>query len=663
MKKQMFHALLLFLAVLMCFSPLLTACAGNTQTNENDSENQADDTPFSSSESEKTTDTLDPEDTSVVIGEGQIDLFGDNKYGYGVGIPEMVEANNMLNGSCWPDHVSKDLISYSGYLDKQMECEADAVREIVTTTLSDGSEGKAIRLANDGTKDYSGAGNFICGFNALEPNKTYTLIVTLKYTAAPGDAANGALRDVYLSCNQDKNERRVYVQADGEWKTYYYQFTTYPSLEGATQFHLGADGGSPFLNAGFEILYEKLQLIGDIPSDTAQNVLTADIKEVDYSGFGLQVDENGVIMLNGKPFYGMGVNFHGPVSMRLGDDQCDLDIYFKKLEDAHIPYCRVMFGVFYDHEVKQYVSEQTHDKFIAALDYVVGMAEKHNVGLIASLFWSKDAFMKYCGETFEKLADPESETIRLQKQYIHEIVGRYKYSPAIWAWEIGNEGNLDCEILHFENEEGADTLFTTEILNEYYKILGAALREEDPYRMITGGDSAPRDSSASLRKYHSWSPVNTYDDYKNALSWYTPEPLDTVSLHYPALEQIDDYVKMAKELKIGLFVGEFHGTFFDNPLDALSPDESPEEALEQSSWYALRDAYIANGVQLATAWCYGRYIQQSFDGTSIEVGMVDGIYQNVYQYEGLKEANERYISEGKNDAANYWASVPMAIHQ
>ena len=659
MKNSMWKKfLILVLGFSIAAAPLLTGCAESINAHASSV----------SQESDGSSDTSDEPDNKA-SGE-QIDLFGDNQYGYGVGIPELAEKNKMLVGSTWPDQMSKEIVSYCGYLEKQMECEVDSVRELVTTTLSDGSEGKAIRIANDGTKNYAGAANLITGFTALSPGKTYTMYATIKYTAAPEDAINGHLRQVYLSTNQDKDGLRVIIEPDTGWQTYTYRFTTPDTLEDSTYFCVGADSSSPFLYAGFEILIERIQLIGDAPEDSTMNqTVLADIKEVDYSGFGLQIDEDGTIMLNGKPFYGMGVNFHGPVSMRMGDPNCDLDIYFAKLEEAGIPYCRIMFGIFYDFEVSTYLAEQSHDKLLAAMDYVVGLAEQHNIGIIASLFWNASAFVSYFGETLDELADPESEGIKLQKQYIHEIVGRYKYSPAIWAWEIGNEGNLavDLQECAYIGNDGKKKVFKTETLTAYYEIIGAAIREEDPYRMITGGDSAPRGSSAALHKTEggSWSPTNTYDDYKQALAWYTPSPLDTVSLHYPELSLIGDYVQMAKELKIGLFIGEFHADpskLFLNPLDALSPEESPEEAAEQKSWFEMRDAFMENGVQLATAWCYGRYAQQHEDNTSIEAGMVEGVYQNFYQYEGLKEANAIYVSEGKTDASNYWKSVTMAIH-
>lgn len=126
---------------------------------------------------------------------------------------------------------------------------------------------------------------------------------------------------------------------------------------------------------------------------------------------------------------------------------------------------------------------------------------------------------------------------------------------------------------------------------------------------------------------------------------------------------MEDYVKIAKELKIGLYVGEFHSTLFhDNPGDKISPEENENEAREQSTWYEIRDTFERLGVQLTTYWCYGTYSQaRRIDSASLELGVLDGYVNNYYVNEGLKEVNEKFISEGKNDAVSYWNSAEYAL--
>lgn len=151
-------------------------------------------------------------------------------------------------------------------------------------------------------------------------------------------------------------------------------------------------------------------------------------------------------------------------------------------------------------------------------------------------------------------------------------------------------------------------------------------------------------------------PENSREDNRAALMWYTPAPLDTVSVHYPELRLMKEYSELAKELKIALYVGEFHGKLFVNPLDALSPDESPEEKAEQDSWNEMLDTYMKCGIGLVTQWCYGSYSQgRNVDPASLELGADGGIVQNLYIRDGINRANSFYQKNGMADTVAYWA--------
>lgn len=69
------------------------------------------------------------------------------------------------------------------------------------------------------------------------------------------------------------------------------------------------------------------------------------------------------------------------------------------------------------------------------------------------------------------ITSPDSASTLLRMKYIEEVVGRYKYSPAIYAWEIGNELNLAVDIKNTEfiGTDGSKKMFTSEMLTAYYK--------------------------------------------------------------------------------------------------------------------------------------------------------------------------------------------------
>ena len=389
------------------------------------------------------------------------------------------------------------------------------------------------------------------------------------------------------------------------------------------------------------------------------------------TAYGLQVREDGCITLNGKPYYGMGVNYYTAFCLALDveffdDTHTDLEAHFRALSENHIPFIRTMMGVYYGNDVTLYADEQNRPRYFAAMDRLVALAEAYHIGIVASLFWNINAFGDYCGEPLDANERPDSKTMQLRYRYIRDVVERYRSSPAIWAWEVGNELNLAVDLLRtrFVGMEGEERLFDTSLLTNYYRLVGEEIRRLDPHRMITGGDAAPRTASMALfrTKGEQEYPDNTYEENKMVFSWYTPFPLNTISLHYPELPLMEDYVKIAKELRIGLYVGEYHGTLFENYGDLLSAEESQEEALEQKTWKNMVDTYCRLGVQITTAWTYGTYSQgRRKDAASLELGILDGFAQNLYQRDYLLKINREYEQCGKSDAEAYWANSDVSI--
>ena len=138
--------------------------------------------------------------------------------------------------------------------------------------MSDGSEGKAIRFANDGTpgEGYSGAGNYLCNIPALSPSTTYTLRVVMKVT----DSNESNIRTYDIGCNKASEASTLVATADGQWHTYDYTFTTGEDVTDPVYFNLGTHISSPFLMPQFEILIESVALAeGEVFPD---NVDTGD---------------------------------------------------------------------------------------------------------------------------------------------------------------------------------------------------------------------------------------------------------------------------------------------------------------------------------------------------------------------------------------------------
>ncbi len=380
------------------------------------------------------------------------------------------------------------------------------------------------------------------------------------------------------------------------------------------------------------------------------------VHEQAENSYGFTVDKDGTILLGGKPFQAVGVNWHGAFDrIYYHRDETDMDVYFRTLKENNIPYFRLMMGVFYQHEYDEYVKNRT--AYFEAMDELVALAEKYEIGMICSLMWAHGALWNYNGEPVTALADENSKTIKFAKGYVKDVVGRYVDSPAIWGWEIGNEGNLDADIL-----EG----MSTEVLSTYYTIIGETIAAIDPNRMLTGGDAYPRHASKALRENGSWSPADTREDVIETFGYYTPAPLNTISVHIYGEKGNDAYVDecisdlraKANALNIGAFVGEFGtgGNSYNPPFAELDP-EDPREAQEEIYFKHMVDLFLESNVQVLCAWSYGRYIQLDNDGTSIEYGMYNGVYQNAYQIDYMREKNNALQEQGLNCAAEYWANV------
>ena len=376
---------------------------------------------------------------------------------------------------------------------------------------------------------------------------------------------------------------------------------------------------------------------------------------------GLIVDKDGCVTLAGKPFYGMGVNWHGgfacgTLPKQFGREGFNIDEYIAPLSENGIPFMRVMLGVFYANEVDNYL--KTPDKFFTAMDEFIAASDKYKVGIIPSLMWNLSTFMEYYGEPVSEIGNKNSKGVKLAVRYVTDVVKRYKDSPAIWGWEIGNEGNLGADIGWIKESHPQ---FSTNELNSYYKTIADAIRAADSDRLIVAGDSEPRGSSKSLRTKQSWEPYDTYEDTMETVGLYTPAPLDCFSIHLYQYDKeilrdfksvLEKFIRITKELKVGLFVGEFgpDAFGFHNLLDEIGPGD-PREQKERTCFYAIWNAIMDTDTQLSAAWCYRRDEQPS-DGTSITPGG-----QNAYQWDSVVRANQRYAKEGKAFIKEYWESV------
>lgn len=291
---------------------------------------------------------------------------------------------------------------------------------------------------------------------------------------------------------------------------------------------------------------------------------------------GLYV-ENGVLMRQGHPYFGIGANYHSLFGQLLqnGDSHASLD-NLARLAKAGIPFVRFRAGGFDPESYQLYL--QDRPEFFRRMDLVVRCAEKNNIGLIPSLFWRLATVPQVVGESRNQLGNPNSRSDQLIREFTHEMVSRYNDSPAIWGWEFGNEANLGIDLhnsgpargrrgLFFQSREPSGNDLSLAQLQSVFVMFAQTVRAIDKNRIIEGGTSLPRPAA-----WHMTHGVPGRDDPEqsaSALLSLTPDPMDVISIHayekakdnFPGAHTIVDIFRSVKRTASAVgkpvFVGEF----------------------------------------------------------------------------------------------------------
>lgn len=273
----------------------------------------------------------------------------------------------------------------------------------------------------------------------------------------------------------------------------------------------------------------------------------------DAETLGLTVDKNGTILLAGKPYYAFGVNSFSLVIRYIeGAEKSLYRSQFELLKKYGIPYIRVNFGGYWPEYYEKFDADP--DEILSRMRDVVQCAEEYKIGLICSLLWYDASIPAHVGERRSDMGSSSSKTVKYAVKYVSRIVSEFKDSPAVWAWEIGNEYNLGADLcdpdFHSRLPEGPCTpeapsgydFYTSEELIRFYTAIGAAIRKQDPVRMLSSGNGDLRCASKSLRcaaarmnaETHLWKEEwtpDTLEDFYEMCAYFTPDPIDTISFH------------------------------------------------------------------------------------------------------------------------------------
>jgi hypothetical protein len=291
------------------------------------------------------------------------------------------------------------------------------------------------------------------------------------------------------------------------------------------------------------------------------------------------VVRGGKVLLDGRPFEGVGANYFSLFSRLLADPNDNSSLSnLAALAQADIPFVRFMCGGYWPSEQRLYLEHS--GAFFQSLDRVVRAAEESRVGLVPSLFWHLSTVVDLAGEPMQALGNSESKSIALIRHYTEDVVNRYKNSPAIWAWEFGNESALSADLPNAREQRPPivpelgtpisrsehDDLSSIQ-LHVAYQAFAETVHRLDPARIVMSGNALPRSSAWHNTHEKNWT-TDTVKQFQEILAQDNPDPMAVISAHiyhspaYPGdAAGIEEIVALAAESarKAGkpLFLGEF----------------------------------------------------------------------------------------------------------
>ena len=344
---------------------------------------------------------------------------------------------------------------------------------------------------------------------------------------------------------------------------------------------------------------------------------------------------DGVVFKDGQSYRGVGINYFDCFLRTLNDgNDTSYDVGFATLAAKGIPFACFCATGFWPRDMKLYQTDRT--EYFRRLDGVVKSAEKHGIGLVPSLFWLHACVPDLVGEPMDQWANPQSKTQAWMREYVREVVTRYRDNPAIWAWELGNEYSLSASLPNAKEHRPTAhaSLGTPETRSERddlsfamvrvaFAEFGKAVREHDPARLILTGDSFPRPSAWHQEHENKWT-NDTPEQFAEMLTLANPDPITAISLH--AYEDDDQRfaaaMDVSRKLNKPIFVGEFG-----------APGETPEDA---AKCRRLLKAIVDHHIPLAALWVFDLKSQKDFSVTADN--------SRSWQLEAIAEVNSRLHS-------------------
>lgn len=311
---------------------------------------------------------------------------------------------------------------------------------------------------------------------------------------------------------------------------------------------------------------------------------------------GLYVASDGTMMYAGKAFHGVGINYYSMINGSVGR-KYDLTLPLETLElfkQYGVKVVRFNLGFYNSTEWSNFIftyddknnrvvdtERKAENKHLEALDILVQKAEALGIGLIPSFAWNPpaiaDAFDEPCNKAF---ASDDTATMTWFLSFVKRVVKRYAESPAIYAWEYGNEENLitrprinniiDSYLadqpglpLWSEREKRTnEDCLSFKTHAHALEMFAAAVDAVDPYhRMIGSGDADQR--ACAYNWANDTEKTDTTEEFEKAIDMIVPGKMSAISMHEYAFKTSGqmgnplDYLNGTDSVRANSFVEYF----------------------------------------------------------------------------------------------------------
>lgn len=342
----------------------------------------------------------------------------------------------------------------------------------------------------------------------------------------------------------------------------------------------------------------------------------------------ITVGEGGTILRDGKPYRAFGVNYYSAFLRHLRDPaDTSFRAGFRELGSLKIPFARFAACGFFPNDMKLYM--EIREEYFARLDAVVKCAEENHVGLVPSLFWQTACVPDLVVEPRNQWGNADSKTIAFMRQYTRDVVSRYLDSPAIWMWEFGNEFDLAADLPNAADHrpgvreklgtpparsEADDLRF--DMVVTAFREFARAVREIDPDRPITTGNSLPRPASHHQRAALQWIP-DSREEFAKQLLDFNPDPCCVLSVHLYPQDHANRFGQQTTSfddiLALGMDASRVSGKpLFVGEWGARDDREGPARDAARRENLELITALDRNNVPLAALWVFDLPEQESF---------------------------------------------------